>query len=118
MGEATRMILGLVIGILVMIILVMKTKVHTFIALLIAAMITGLIGGMPITRYYRSDGTETTRSDQRHHAGLRQYAEEHRYHHRSRVMMGGILEKSGAAERLAFTFIKKLAESMSTGLSP
>ncbi|MGI6117208.1 MAG: GntP family permease [Bilifractor sp.] len=108
MGEATRMILGLVIGILVMIILVMKTKVHTFIALLIAAMITGLIGGMPINDITAADGTETTGLISAITQGFGNTLKSTGIIIGLGVMMGGILEKSGAAERLAFTFIKKL----------
>lgn len=109
MSEATRMILGLVIGIALMIFLVMKTKIHTFIALLIAALVTGLIGGMPINDVTNGsktvtgvitaiqDGFGNTLKSTGIIIGLG-------------VMMGGILEASGAAEQLAFTFIKKLGK--------
>lgn len=109
MSEATRMILGLVIGIALMIFLVMKTKIHTFIALLLAALVTGLIGGMPINDVETGsktvtgvitaiqDGFGNTLKSTGIIIGLG-------------VMMGGILEASGAAEQLAFTFIKKLGK--------
>lgn len=109
MSEATRMILGLVIGIVLMIFLVMKTKIHTFIALLLAALVTGLIGGMPINDVTTGsktvtgvitaiqDGFGNTLKSTGIIIGLG-------------VMMGGILEASGAAEQLAFTFIKKLGK--------
>ncbi|MDO5100355.1 MAG: gluconate:H+ symporter [Eubacteriales bacterium] len=109
MSEATRMLLGLAIGIGLMIFLVMKTKVHTFIALLLAALVTGLIGGMPINDIVVgekttkgvltaiSEGFGNTLKSTGIIIGLG-------------VMMGGILEVSGAAEQLAFTFIKKLGK--------
>ena len=107
MSESTRMMLGLAIGIIVMIVLVMKTKIHTFIALLLAAAITGLIGGMPVVDITDAatgvttvgvitaikDGFGNTLKSTGIIIGLG-------------VMMGGILEVSGAAEQLAFTFIR------------
>ena len=105
MAESTRMVLGLGLGILVMIILVAKTKVHSFIAMLIAALITGIIGGMPILTVKVagkttvgvinaiSTGFGNTLSSTGIIIGLG-------------VMMGAILEKSGAAEKLAISFIK------------
>ncbi len=112
MSESTRMMLGLVIGIVVMIVLVMKTKIHTFIALLLAAMIAGLIGGMPVVDIAADasgngavtgvltaikDGFGNTLKSTGIIIGLG-------------VMMGGILEVSGAAEQLAFTFIKMIGD--------
>ena len=110
MSDATRMILGLVIGITVMIVLVMKTKVHTFIALLMAAAITGLIGGMPITDQTLADGTTVTGLINAIQNGFGNTLKSTGIIIGLGVMMGGILEKSGAAEQLAFTFIKKLGE--------
>lgn len=93
--EEARMLIGLALGILIMILLVMKTKVHTFIALLFAALFTGLVGGMmpgdAITAV--QEGFGSTLKSTGIIIGLG-------------VMMGGILEKSGAAERLAYSFIK------------
>lgn len=110
MGEATRMILGLAIGIAVMIVLVMKTKIHTFIALLMAAAITGLIGGMPISNVTNADGTTVTGLINAIQNGFGDTLKSTGIIIGLGVMMGGILEKSGAAEQLAFTFIKKLGE--------
>ena len=97
MSHETQMLLGLFLGIAVMIFLVMKTKTHTFIALLLAALITGLIGKMSpgdaITAI--QDGFGNTLKSTGIIIGLG-------------VMMGGILEKTGAAERLAYSFIKKI----------
>ena len=97
MSESTRMMLGLVIGIAIMIVLVMKTKVHTFIALLLAALITGLIGGMPVADITNAAGETTVGVMTAIKDGFG-------------VMMGGILEVSGAAEQLAFTFIRVIGK--------
>lgn len=109
MSDATRMILGLVIGIALMIFLVMKTKVHTFIALLLAALVTGLIGGMPINDIV-TDTDTTTGVITAIQDGFGNTLKSTGIIIGLGVMMGGILEASGAAERLAFTFIKKLGK--------
>ncbi len=109
MDESTRMMLGLVIGIAVMIVLVMKTKIHTFIALLFAALLTGLIGGMPIVDVTQGDaavtGVLTAIKD-----GFGNTLKSTGIIIGLGVMMGGILEASGAAEQLAFTFIRRIGK--------
>lgn len=99
MSLEARMLLGLFLGILLMIVLIIKTKTHTFMALLLAALIAGLIGGMnpadTITAV--QDGFGNTLKSTGIIIGLG-------------VMMGGILEKSGAAEKLAYTFIKAVGK--------
>ncbi len=99
MAHETQMLLGLFLGIAVMIILVMKTKTHTFIALLLAALIAGLVGKMGPAEAISAiqDGFGNTLKSTGIIIGLG-------------VMMGGILEKTGAAERLAFTFINLIGK--------
>ena len=99
MTHETQMLLGLFLGIAIMIILVMKTKIHTFIALLLAALIAGLIGGMAPGDVVDAIqvGFGNTLQSTGIIIGLG-------------VMMGGILEKTGAAERLAYTFIKAIGK--------
>ncbi len=99
MEQSTQMILGLAIGIIVLIVLSMKTKVHTFIALIIAAMITGVMGGVEISEVIKSitKGFGNTLSSTGIIIGLG-------------IMMGVILEKSGAAEQIAFTIIRKIGK--------
>lgn len=99
MVSSTQMILGLAIGIAVLIFLSMKTKVHTFIALIIAALITGVFGGLEVTEVIKSitKGFGNTLSSTGIIIGLG-------------VMMGAVLEKSGAAEQIAFTIIKKIGK--------
>jgi GntP family gluconate:H+ symporter len=99
------MVLGLGLGILVMIILVAKTKVHSFIALLIAALITGIIGGMPILTV-KVGGKTTVGVINAISTGFGNTLASTGIIIGLGVMMGAILEKSGAAEKLAVSFIK------------
>ncbi len=105
MAESTRMVLGLGIGILVMVILVAKTKVHSFVALLIAALITGIVGGMPIVTV-KVGGKTTVGVINAISTGFGNTLSSTGIIIGLGVMMGAILEKSGAAERLAVSFIK------------
>lgn len=99
MTNETQMLLGLFLGIAVMIFLVMKTKTHTFIALLLAALITGMVGHMSPSQAIDAiqNGFGNTLKSTGIIIGLG-------------VMMGGILEKTGAAERLAYTFIRLIGK--------
>ena len=99
MTNETQMLLGLFLGIAVMIFLVMKTKTHTFIALLLAALITGIVGHMSPSEAIDAiqNGFGSTLKSTGIIIGLG-------------VMMGGILEKTGAAERLAYTFIRLIGK--------
>lgn len=110
MSESTRMLLGLALGIIIMIVLVMKTKVHSFMALLIAAMITGIIGGMPITDVTLADGTTQTGLITAIQEGFGSTLKSTGIIIGLGVMMGGILEKSGAAEKMAYSFIKLIGQ--------
>ncbi|WP_263707044.1 GntP family permease [Shouchella tritolerans] len=95
----TQMIVGLVLAIAVLIFLVVKTKVHVFLALIIAASITGLVGGMapPEVVNAITEGFGSTLGSIAIVIGFG-------------VMMGRILEVSGAAERLAYTVVKVLGK--------
>lgn len=110
MSESSRMMLGLVIGIAIMIVLVMKTKVHTFIALLLAALITGLIGGMPTVDITNATGKATIGVMTAIKDGFGNTLKSTGIIIGLGVMMGGILEASGAAEQLAFTFIRVIGK--------
>lgn len=104
------MLLGLLLGIAVMIILVMKTKVHSFIALLVAAMITGFVGGMPVSDVTLADGTTVTGLITAIQEGFGNTLKSTGIIIGLGVMMGGVLEKSGAAEKLAYSFIKAVGK--------
>ena len=95
----SQMIFGLVVGIALLIVLILKTKIHAFLALIIAAAVTGLVGGMPSNDVLSSisKGFGNTLGSIGIIIGFG-------------VMMGEIFEASGAAERMAQTFIKKLGK--------
>ena len=92
-------IVGLLIAIFVLIYLVLRTRVHAFIAMLIAASIAGIFGGLSATDTIAaiSKGFGGTLGSIGIVIGLG-------------VMMGRILEVSGAAEKMAFSFIRFLGE--------
>lgn len=94
-----QMIFGLVVSIFLLIFLIMKTKIHAFPALIIAAALTGIIGGMPSTNVIASitKGFGNTLGSIGIIIGFG-------------VMMGEIFEFSGAAKRMAKTFIKGLGK--------
>ena len=92
-------IIGLIIAVFVLVYLVLKTRVHAFIAMLIASAIAGLVGGMSVndTLGAISKGFGGTLGGIGIVIGLG-------------VMMGSVLEVSGAAEKMAYSFIKMLGK--------
>jgi GntP family gluconate:H+ symporter len=94
-----HMIVGLVIGIAALIFLIMKTKIHPFLALIATAALIGLIGGVPIDKINGIivKGFGNTLGSIGIIIGFG-------------VMMGQIFEVSGAAEKMAKTFLKTLGK--------
>ncbi len=92
-------IVGLVAGIALLIFLVLRTKVHAIVALVIAASIAGLSAGMAPDAVVKSitTGFGSTLSTIGLVIGFG-------------VMMGRILEVSGAAEKLAISLVRWLGE--------
>ncbi len=97
--ENYQMIVGLVLGVALLIGLTLKTKVHTFLALIISASVVGVVGGMEPVNVVNSikAGFGSTLGSIGIVIGFG-------------VMIGRILEVSGAAEKMAFTFIKYLGK--------
>jgi GntP family gluconate:H+ symporter len=97
--SGNQMIFALVISIFVLIFLIMKTKIHAFLALIIAAALTGVLGGMPASGVLGSitKGFGNTLGSIGIIIGFG-------------VMMGELFEFSGAAKRMAKTFIKGLGK--------
>lgn len=87
-------IIGLIVAVFVLVWLVLRTRVHALIAMLAAACIAGLLGGMGIDKTLSviTSGFGTTLGSIGLVIGLG-------------VMMGRLLEVSGAAERIAWSFI-------------
>lgn len=92
-----QLMVGLVLAIFTLIVLVLRTRIHALLALVCAASITGLVGGMAPDALVKSitTGFGTTLSTIGLVIGFG-------------VMMGRLLEVSGAAERMAYSFISWL----------
>lgn len=92
-------IIGLIVAVIVLVYLVLRTRVHAFIAMLIASAIAGIVGGLNATETLAviSKGFGGTLGSIGIVIGLG-------------VMMGSILEVSGAAEKMAYSFIKFLGK--------
>ena len=95
MDSGAQMLIALFIGIVLLIVLILKTKVHAFLGLIIAAVVIGLVGGMDPAQIPGSitSGFGGTLGSIGIIIGFG-------------VMMGQIFDKTGAAERMALTFIK------------
>ncbi|MCF2682900.1 GntP family permease [Faecalicatena contorta] len=103
-----RMLLGLAIGIAVLIFLVLKTKVQAFLALIICTVIVGVIGGMPlINTTIEVDGVQKTFGIVNSiTSGFGGTLGSIGIIIGFGVMMGQIFEVTGAAKRMAHTFLK------------
>lgn len=90
-----QLIGALVVGVLVLVFLILKTRVHAFLALVLASALTGLLAGMEPTAVSRSisTGFGNTLGSIGIVIGFG-------------VMMGRLLEVSGAARRMADTFLR------------
>lgn len=100
-----RMLLGLAIGIAILIFLVLKTKVQAFLALIICTIIVGVVGGMPLTNITLEDGTSFGIM-QSITSGFGGTLGSIGIIIGFGVMMGQIFEITGAAKRMAHTFLK------------
>jgi len=95
MSAGIQMILGLIIGMSLLIFLITKTKVHVFLAVIIAAVTMGIIGGMNEQKVVESisNGFGNALSSIGIIIGFG-------------VMLGKLLEVSGATKVMANSFIK------------
>ena len=103
-----RMLIGLAIGIAVLIFLVVKTKIQAFLALIISTVVVGVIGGMPLTNItIEVDGVEKTFGIVNSiTSGFGGTLGSIGIIIGFGVMMGQIFEVTGAAKRMAHTFLK------------
>ncbi|MEX2400931.1 MAG: gluconate:H+ symporter [Rhodothermales bacterium] len=94
-----QLIGGLLLAVLLLLLLVLRTKIHAVLALVAAASVAGLVGGMPADEVVASitRGFGNTLSTIGLVIGFG-------------VMMGRLLEVSGAAERMAYSLIEWLGE--------
>lgn len=103
-----RMLIGLAIGIAVLIFLVLKTKIQAFLALIISTVVVGVIGGMLLTNItIEVDGVEKTFGIVNSiTSGFGGTLGSIGIIIGFGVMMGQIFEVTGAAKRMAHTFLK------------
>lgn len=103
-----RMLIGLAIGIAVLIFLVLKTKIQAFLALIISTVVVGVIGGMPLINItIEVDGVEKTFGIVNSiTSGFGGTLGSIGIIIGFGVMMGQIFEVTGAAKRMAHTFLK------------
>ncbi len=99
------MLIGLAIGIAVLILLVLKTKVQAFLALIICTIIVGVVGGMPLVNITLEDG-KTFGIVNSITSGFGGTLGSIGIIIGFGVMMGQIFEVTGAAKRMAHTFLK------------
>lgn len=99
MNEMSTPIIGLVVAVFVLVFLVLRTRTHALIAMIAAACIAGLTGGMTADETIKSitAGFGNTLGSIGIVIGLG-------------VMMGRILEVSGAAAQMAHSFIRMLGK--------
>ncbi len=98
-----RMLIGLLIGIVFLIYVILKTKIHSFVALILCTVIVGVIGGMPLTNTVINGKTVSIVNSITSGFGgtlgsigiIIGFG----------VIMGQIFEATGAAKRMAFTFL-------------
>jgi GntP family gluconate:H+ symporter len=103
--SGSRMLIGLAIGIAILIFLVLKTKVQAFLALIICTVIVGVVGGMPLLNTTLEDGT-TFGIINSITSGFGGTLGSIGIIIGFGVMMGQIFEVTGAAKRMANTFLK------------
>lgn len=94
-----RVIIGLAVAIAMILYFVTKTKIHVFLAMIIGSVAAGLISGLPPANVLAAikDGFGSTLGSIGIIIGFG-------------VMMGAIFEVSGAAKKMALTFIKMLGK--------
>ncbi len=103
--DGNRMLIGLAVGIIVLIFLVLKTKVQAFLALIVCTVIVGVVGGMPLSNTTLEDGT-TLGIVNSITGGFGSTLGSIGIIIGFGVMMGQIFEVTGAAKRMAYTFLK------------
>ena len=108
--NGTRMLIGLLIGIAVLIVLVLKTKIQAFLALILCTILVGVIGGMPLAATDIVDASGASKTGvsivNSITGGFGGTLGSIGIIIGFGVMMGQIFEVSGAAKRMAYTFLK------------
>ena len=100
-----RMLIGLAIGIICLIFMVLKTKIQAFLALIVSTVIVGVVGGMPLLNITLENG-KTFGIINSITSGFGGTLGSIGIIIGFGVMMGQIFEVTGAAKRMAHTFLK------------
>ncbi len=100
-----RMLIALLIGIAFLVFLVLKTKVHSFLALIISTVLIGVIGGMPLATVKLANGQNFGIVNSII-SGFGGTLGSEAIINGIGVMMGQIFDVTGAANRMAYTFLK------------
>lgn len=100
-----RMLIALAIGIIFLIIMVLKTKIQAFLALIVTTVLVGVIGGMPLLNITLEDG-KTFGIINSITSGFGGTLGSIGIIIGFGVMMGQIFEVTGAAKRMAHTFLQ------------
>ena len=111
-----RMLIGLAIGIICLIFMVLKTKIQAFLALIVSTVIVGVVGGMPLLNITLEDG-KTFGIINSITSGFGGTLGSIGIIIGFGVMMGQIFEVTGAAKRMAHTFLKIFGKGKRRGSS-
>ena len=108
--SGVRMLIGLLIGIALLIVLMLKTKIQAFLALILCTIVVGVIGGMPLTATDIVNASGEAKSDvsivNSVIGGFGGTLGNIGIIIGFGVMLGQIFAVSGAAKRMAYTFLK------------
>ncbi len=106
--SGSRMLIALLIGIALLIVMVLFTKIQAFLAMIITTVVIGVIGGVPLlnTQIETDAGTKTLGIINSITGGFGGTLGSIGIIIGFGVMMGQIFEVTGAAKRMAATFLK------------
>ena len=108
--SGVRMLIGLLIGIALLIVLMLKTKIQAFLALILCTIVVGVIGGMPLTATDIVNASGEAKSGvsivNSIIGGFGGTLGNIGIIIGFGVMLGQIFAVSGAAKRMAYTFLK------------
>ena len=108
--SGVRMLIGLLIGIALLIVLMLKTKIQAFLDLILCTIVVGVIGGMPLTATDIVNASGEAKSGvsivNSIIGGFGGTLGNIGIIIGFGVMMGQIFAVSGAAKRMAYTFLK------------
>ena len=113
--SGVRMLIGLLIGIALLIVLMLKTKIQAFLALILCTIVVGVVGGMPLTATDIVNASGEAKSGvsivNSIIGGFGGTLGNIGIIIGFGVMLGQIFAVSGAAKRMAYTFLNCVART-------